>query len=61
MILREVVVGLQALEPDAAFEGVLADGVEDVVVEGEEVAGDGVVGAYVGAGAGDGRRAVGGG
>ena len=60
MVLGEVVVGLEALEPDAAFEGVLAEGVEGVVVEGEEVAGDGVVGAGVGSGGGDGGGSVGG-
>ena len=53
LILREVVVGLEALEPAAGFDLVAAGGEEDVVVEGEEVAGDGVVRADVGAGAGD--------
>ena len=52
---------MQTLEPAAGLDLMAADGVEDVVVEGEEVAGDGVVGADVGAGAGDLRRAVGGG
>ena len=61
LVLREVVVGLEALEPDAALQGVLADGVVDVVVEGVEVAGDAIVGADVGAGSGDGGRAVRGG
>ena len=61
LVLREVVVGLEALEPAAGFDLVAAAGAEDVVVEGEEVAGGGVVGAYVGAGAGDLGGAVGGG
>ncbi len=59
LVLREVVVGLQPLHPGAEFELMMADGPEDVVVEGEEVAGDGVVGADVGASGGDLRAAVG--
>jgi hypothetical protein len=58
LVLREVVVGLQALEPDAALDGVLADGVIGVVVYGEEGAGDAVVGAYVRACSGDGGGSV---
>src|SRR5215472_4387263 len=59
LVLCEVVVGLQALEPGAEFDLMMADGPEDVVVEGEEVARDGVVGTDVGAGGGDLRAAVG--
>ena len=61
LILREVVVALEALEPSADFELMAADGPVDVVVEGEEIARDGVVAADVAAGAGDLRGAVGGG
>ena len=61
LVLREVVVALQALEPSADFDLMLADGPVDVIVEGEEVARDGVVAADVAARAGDLRCAVGGG
>ena len=50
LVLGEVVVGLQALEPAADFDLVAADGPVDVVVEGEEIARGGVVAADVGAG-----------
>jgi hypothetical protein len=54
LVLRKVVVGFQMLQPDASLDGVLADGVVEVVVVGEEVAGDAIVGAYVSTRRGDG-------
>ena len=50
LILGEIVVGLNALEPDAGFDLIAAARPVDVVVEGEEVARGGVVAADVGAG-----------
>ena len=47
LVLGEVVVRLKALNPAAGFDLVTAVAPEDVIVEGEEVACGGVVGAYV--------------
>ena len=61
LILCEVVVGLEELEPAACLDLLPAAGVVDVIVEGEEVARGSVVGSDVGAGGGDGGGSVGGG
>jgi hypothetical protein len=59
LVLGEVVVGLEALDPAAGLDLVAADGVEDVVVEGKEISNGAVVGAYVASCSGDLGGAVG--
>ena len=59
LVLSEQIVRLNSLQPDTGFDLVASPGPIDVVVEGEEVAGGGVVGANVEACLGDLRRAVG--
>ena len=49
LILRKIVVRIKPLHPAPRFDGVAAEGQVDVVVEGVEIAGDGIVGADVGA------------
>ena len=58
LVLREVVVALETLQPAADFELMTAGCPVDVIVEGEEIACDGVVAADVAACAGDLRCAV---
>ena len=53
LVLRQVVVRLEQLQPAAGLDLLLAARVEDVVVEGEQVARGGVVRAHVGARGGD--------
>ena len=60
LVLSEVVVGLERLEPHAGLNLMARARVEDMVVDGVEIAGCGVVGSDIAAGAGDLRRAVGG-
>ena len=61
LVLRQVVVGLEELQPSAGLDLLAPARVEDVVVEGEEVAGSGVIGADVGAGGGNCGGSIGGG
>ena len=58
LVLREVVVALEFLDPSTDFDLVAAEGPVDVVVEGEKIARYSVVVAHVAAGAGDLRSAV---
>ena len=58
LVLGEIVVRLEPLQPAADLKLVMTAGVEDVIVERVEIAGGGVVGADVGAGLGDLRAAV---
>ena len=60
LVLREVVIALQALEPSTNFDLMAAEGPVDVIVDGKEIARNGVVAADIAARAGDLRCAVGG-
>ena len=61
LVLGEIIVGLQALQPDSGLDGVLADGVIRMIVEGVEIPRDAVVRSDIRPGGGDGRRASDGG
>ena len=58
LVLREQVVGLHALQPDAGFDLIAPARPVDVIVPGEQIARRAVVAARVGARAGDRRCAV---